>query len=346
MWRIYSIGWIAYSILISVILQLSDLTKGKFDLTYATQSLVSQIPAALILYCIWPLAGWLERRQTPTWKLILIHISSALAFAISWHLFSFVLMAKIFDFSANRPLSWYVWPFMYSMLLYGVIAGIFHGLRASEAKRVQALAASHAQALLVTAELSALRNKLNPHFLFNTLHSIIALVRKDANAAETALFRFSDMLRYILQTEKSGNDRVTLENEIDFVRDYLDLEALRLGHRLQVHWKIAPESLSCCLPALSIQPLVENSIKHAFNPRSQPGNLTIQTSVDEHKNQLEILIKDDGPGCNLHQLGQIDGLGIRTIERRLQLEYGAKSSFQIESQLGQGYAVQIRLPLT
>jgi len=95
-----------------------------------------------------------------------------------------------------------MWPFLYNMMGYGIIASIFHGVRASAAARLQDIAMSQAQNLLVAAELTALRNKLNPHFLFNTLHSIIALVRKDAKAAEAALFRFSDMLRYILETEK------------------------------------------------------------------------------------------------------------------------------------------------
>ena len=128
------------------------------------------------------------------------------------------------DVTAGSLLRW-IWPFLYSLLIYVVVAVAFYVVRVNRAAQRQALAFEQAQGLLVAAELDALRSKLNPHCLFNTLHSIIALTRKDPRAAEAALFRFSDMLRYVLATEKNGSDRVTVDDELDFVRDYLGLDA-------------------------------------------------------------------------------------------------------------------------
>ena len=194
------------------------------------------------------------------------------------------------------------------------------------------------------SELAALRNKLNPHFLFNTLHSIIALTRKDAMAAEAALLKFSDMLRYVLETEKSGVDMVRLEDELQFVRDYLDLEQLRLGNRLRVDWHIDDNAKSHLVPALSVQPLVENSVKHAFNPRVQKGVLTISAKVNAQSNQLLIGVSDDGPGCDLAAVGQSKGLGVRTVERRLKLEYRDRATFDIATAPRAGFRVQMMIP--
>jgi LytS/YehU family sensor histidine kinase len=281
----------------------------------------------------------------PTPRVIFFHMIGAVVYAVSLYLLIYVLLAYILHFPTNRPLAMYLWPFLYNLMMYGLVAGIFHSLRSSEAKRLQAIAASQTQSLLITAELAALRNKLNPHFLFNTLHSIIALVRKDAVAAESALFRFSDMLRYLLETEKSGSDRVTLEDEISFVRDYLDLEAIRLGARLQVHWDIDAKALGSSIPALSVQPLVENSIKHAFNPRVQAGNLWIRVKRDLNTQILTIQIEDDGPGSATDKIENSTGMGVSTVQRRLQLEYGPRASMKIDTAPAQGFRVTLEIPL-
>jgi LytS/YehU family sensor histidine kinase len=244
-----------------------------------------------------------------------------------------------------QPLSWYVWPVLYSMMTYVLIAAIFHTVRMSHARARQAVAIAQAHTLLVASELNALRNKLNPHFLFNTLHSIIALTRKNPEAAETALFQFSDMLRYVLDTEKSGNDRVTLEDELRFVRDYLELESLRLGSRLNIDWELDDAAGHIALPALSLQPLVENSIKHAFNPHSRPGTLHIRTRLDDKAGLLAMTVSDDGPGAEPAAVRGSSGLGIRTVERRLLLEYGPRGALAIETAPGSGFAVTMSIPL-
>ncbi|MES2049353.1 MAG: histidine kinase [Pseudomonadota bacterium] len=345
MWQIYGLAWVVYACLIAIVLQIDDVTNGRFNFADVLLVFVSILPAPLLLSLVWPLTGYLERNQAPTGRMVSMHLVGALAFSVVVFVLNYLIYFRLLGIRKQMPLARETWPFLYNLLMYGVVAGAFHGVRSSLASRRQALAISQAQMLLTAAELTALRNKLNPHFLFNTLHSIIALVRKDAMAAEAALFHFSDMLRYILDTEKSGNDRVMLDDELQFVRDYLDLEALRLGARLQVHWDIDARTTGISLPALSIQPLVENSIKHAFNPRSQPGKLSIRSHLNEVDRKLEIVIADDGPGAENHTIENAGGMGIKTVERRLKLAYGEAADFQINTSTGLGFSIKFTIPL-
>jgi hypothetical protein len=340
MWRIYACAWVCYGVIVGFASQLDGLSEGHFEWMSALKSAWMVAPSALMLTLVWPLTGYLERSALARGADAAIHATAALAYAglSNWGIW-------LLSHGAIRSLVWWFWPFVYSMMVYCVTAVAFYLVRASRAAQRQALAIQQAHSLLIAAELDALRSKLNPHFLFNTLHSIIALTRKNPDAAEAALFRFSDMLRYVLDTEKNGRDRVSIDDELDFVRDYLDLEALRLGQRLQVAWDIAPDTAGHSLPPLTLQPLVENSIKHAFNPRSQPGRLEIRVAHDASANTLAMSVRDDGPGADPAAVKASKGLGIRTVERRLRLGYGERAQFSIATAPGAGFEVALSVPL-
>ncbi|MEH6434930.1 sensor histidine kinase [Massilia sp. DD77] len=339
MWKIYAIGWVVYAAFLATADQLDQVVAGQPDLGKAALSFFGMLPSALLLALAWPLTGCLERRRARLSTIVAVHAFAALSFSLvsqgPFWLF----------FGANKPVVWYIWPLLYHCMTYLLGAGVFHLIRAGDTAHRHALAMQETQRLLIASELNALRSKLNPHFLFNTLHSIIALTRKDPDAAETALFQFSDMLRYVLDTEKSGSDRVTLDAELDFVRDYLELEALRLGGRLNVQWQLDPDAGSEQVPALSLQPLVENSIKHAFNPHSRPGTLHIQTVRDDAAGRLRFAVRDDGPGVEADAIRRSAGLGLRTVEKRLVLDYGAESALRIDTAPGAGFAVAFSIPL-
>jgi hypothetical protein len=339
-WRMYIVGWLIYMVIVAFLIQIDHIFEARFSWWLAVESVWSTVPPALLLALVWPVTGYLERKGNRRPALIGTHIVLGLLFALVSHGQLLMLMGE-----KAKPLSWYTWPFLYSLMTYTFIAGLFHTMRANAVAQRQTVAMHQAQNLLIAAELSALRSKLNPHFLFNTLHSIIALTRRDPAAAETALFQFSDMLRYVLETEKSGSDRVTLDAELDFVRDYLQLEALRLGARLSVEWDLAPDVGDHWLPALTLQPMVENSIKHAFNPHSRPGKLLISTRRDQRTGALTMTVRDDGPGAEPSLVRASSGLGIRTVERRLLLDYGERASMQVDTAPGAGFAVSISIPL-
>lgn len=338
MWRIYVLVWLAYAIFLAVADQIDNVSGGRFDLPRFALTMVSLVPSALLLAMVWPLTGWLERRSYRLARILMVHTGAAAAFAV-------IAQGPFWTiFRSGNPLSWYIWPLLYHAMTYLLAAGIFHLIRAGEAAHRQALAMKDAQNLLIASELSALRNKLNPHFLFNTLHSIIALTQRNPAAAETALFQFSDMLRYVLDTERNGSDRVTLDAELDFVRDYLELEQLRLGERLHVEWDLDEDAGDHPLPALSLQPLVENSIKHAFNPHTRPGILQIRTRHDPATGALTMTVRDTGPGADPAAVATAPGLGLRTIERRLQLDYGSRASMRVQSAPGAGFSVSVTIP--
>jgi signal transduction histidine kinase len=337
MWRNYAGAWLAYVLLLSVALQFDNKTDHGFRWEGLAPALLV-VPQGFVLALLWPLQSLFERRRVPAIAVFMIHAACAVTYAV----LSYTLPAMYFG--ENRALAYYVWPTLYAVMMYVLVAGIFHSVRLNAARQRQALTIQQTHALLIASELNALRSKLNPHFLFNTLHSIIALTRRNPDAAEAALFQFSDMLRYVLDTEKTGNDRVTLDDELRFVRDYLELESLRLGARLHVDWELDAAAGRCSLPALSLQPLVENSIKHAFNPHSRPGRLLIRTGIDERSGALMLTVGDDGPGADPDAVRASTGLGIRTVDRRLRLEYGAGGGLAIATRPGAGFTVTMSIP--
>lgn len=337
MWIVYIGAWLVYAVVIALASQTEDLLAGRFNASLVVRSLASLAPSALLLSLAWPLTGWMERRRLALVQRCVIHLAMALGVAAVAHL---MLTLRL---PAPRPFSWHVWPYMYNVMSYALVAGIFHTVRVNAAAQRQALTAQQTRTLLVAAELGALRSRLNPHFLFNTLHSIIALTQRNPAAAETALFQFSDMLRYVLDTERAGVDRVTLDAELDFVRDYLELEGLRLGERLRVEWDLDPDAGGHLLPALTLQPLIENSIKHAFNPHSRPGLLRIASRRDAH-GMLHLTVGDDGPGATQEAIASSGGLGLRTIARRLELDYPERARLAVASQPGAGFTVTVTLP--
>jgi signal transduction histidine kinase len=303
-------------------------------------------PAFVLLLPVWAYTGWLEARGFATTRVLLHHAAMALLFAAAVQFSSYGLIwAWLGRAAAERGREqWFIWQAMFMMMMYWAAAGGFTAYRAVQRARVEAEAGALAQTLLARSELAALRNKLNPHFLFNTLHSIIALTRKDAKAAEQALLIFSDLLRYVLDTEKAGLDEVPLQQELDFTRDYLALEALRLGPRLTVLWQLDEAVLHTPVPALSLQPLVENSIQHAFNPRSAPGTLRIVVRRDGGDGQLHIEVVDDGPGCEPQAAEAASGLGLRTVARRLALRHGERDTLRVHTAPGAGFGVFLSLP--
>jgi hypothetical protein len=138
--------------------------------------------------------------------------------------------------------------------------------------RDRQLKSSELESLLQAAQLQALRSQLNPHFLFNTLHSIAELVHDNPKLAESLILRLGDLLRQVLRSSTLPD--VPVGEEIDFVRGYVEIEQMRLGERLQVSWDLEPEALQARVPSLILQPLVENAIQHGIAPLAARGSLT------------------------------------------------------------------------
>jgi LytS/YehU family sensor histidine kinase len=226
-------------------------------------------------------------------------------------------------------------------MIYGVLAGVCYGVLLHERMREQEARAARATALQTEAELRALRAQLNPHFLFNTLHSLLALVRQDPRAAEEALEQFGDLLRYTLDTQKNG-EVVPLGEELTFVENYLALESLRLGDRLRLDIRIEEGVREEQVPAFCLQPLVENAVRHAIAPRAAGGRLAVRAAREGRAVVLEV--SDDGPGASPTELERAAGLGLRLVRERLAARYGDDAVLDVDTQPGHGFRVTIRLP--
>jgi LytS/YehU family sensor histidine kinase len=227
-----------------------------------------------------------------------------------------------------------------------LVLGFGGALDTRSAQRA-ALGAARAEAALVRAELSAISGKLNPHFLFNTLNSLLMLTRRDAAAAEQALLCFSRLMRYVLDTRRGAADRVALRDEIDFVRDYLALESLRLGPRLRVDWQIDPATLDDPIPPLSLQPLVENCIVHGLAPQLAGGTVRIQAQRLSSPEALALRVDDDGAGCPWPPppaQQQRGGVGLSALRRRFELDFDGQARLTVRSAPGAGFQVEILIP--
>jgi sensor histidine kinase YesM len=204
--------------------------------------------------------------------------------------------------------------------------------------------AARSDALRARAELHALRAQLDPHFLFNTLHSLMALVRSDARAAEEAVERFGDLLRYVLDVNRDRRDEAPLAEEWAFVRSYLALEQLRLGARLRVIEHVDPDVLDAVVPTFALQPLVENAIHHAIAPHARGGTLTIEARA-EGDDRMVMAVSDDGPGTTREHALTATGVGLRVLRQRLEVLYGGEARLEITTSPGQGFTAAISLPL-
>jgi LytS/YehU family sensor histidine kinase len=233
--------------------------------------------------------------------------------------------------------------YFFDLLICCLQAAVFHAIRVSREMQEKELAVVEADRLRTRAEMEALRGRLNPHFLFNSLHSITALVRDDPGQAEDALLQFAALLRRVLEVKRGSTDDVALADEMAFVDDYLAIERLRLGDRLRIDRHISPAALGCWLPAFSVQPLVENALRHAIAPRREGGRVSVRAEVSG--NQLQVEVGDDGPGANTAAVALSSGIGLDVIRRRLNLRHGANALLEVFTSPGSGFKVRFSLPV-
>ncbi|WP_347491117.1 histidine kinase [Desulfoscipio sp. XC116] len=205
------------------------------------------------------------------------------------------------------------------------------------------------QAQLVTkAELDALQAQINPHFLFNTLNTIIMFSRTNPETARRLLVRLATFFRHALKRHGHFN---TLKEEMEYLNTYLILERARFRDKLRVVREIDDELLDCKVPVLTIQPLVENAIKHGILPK--PGQGTVQITASKHENEMLIVVRDDGVGINVELqpkvltpgFGSGNGVGMSNVHERLKGLFGQDHGLRIVSVPGEGTSIYVRIPL-
>lgn len=231
--------------------------------------------------------------------------------------------------------------FMWYLIVAGVILGASHTIHYYREYSERELKTSQLQAQLAQAQLLVLKMQLHPHFLFNTLHAISALMHRDVDIADRMLARLAELLRTSL--DSAGKQEVPLRQELDFVRPYLEIEQARLGQRLRVDWAVEPEVLDARVPNLILQPLIENAIRHGVAARPAGGHIAVRARRDGAF--LNLQIQDDGLGIpTVPKNGYKPGIGLANTRARLQQLYGTNHQFEIASQPGRGVTVNVSVP--
>jgi hypothetical protein len=224
-------------------------------------------------------------------------------------------------------------------------------LRVTHERCEQSLREQEINKLATEAQLRALRAQINPHFLFNALTTIGYLVQTAPDRALETLMKLTSLLRSVLRTD---GEFVTLEQEVQLIVSYLDIERARFEERLRVSIDIPEELLSVRIPSLLVQPLVENAIKHGITPSRFGGEVRIRARLERalddasrNSDVLEITVSDSGIGASEIELarGRRRGVGLSNLEERLRSYGGASASLQIDSVRGEGTIVELRLPL-
>ena len=220
---------------------------------------------------------------------------------------------------------------------FWAILGMGHLLRYQRQSREQEVQTAQLEAKLIQAQLQALRSQLNPHFLFNTLHAISAIMYRDVEAADQMLARLSELLR--LSLEEIDGQFSTLQAELHFLKLYLDLEQVRFQDRLSLSITAPPDVLCAQVPTMLLQPLVENAVRYGIAPRTMPGQINIAASGDN--GLLNLKVDDSGAGLPDEFT---EGVGLTSIRSRLQQLYPNSHQFELYNRAEGGLSVQIALP--
>jgi hypothetical protein len=224
--------------------------------------------------------------------------------------------------------------------IFGAVAFAWHAIKYSNDLREKQFRSAELESLLREAKLQALRSQLNPHFLFNTLHSIAELVHADPSLAEQLILRLGELLRKVLASLDQQD--VALAEELEFIKAYLDIEQMRLGDRLTIEWDIRQDVLGLKVPTLLLQPLVENAVQHGIASSTERGTVRIQ--AQRENGFLELQVRDTGPGLDRRGSSTNMGIGLANTRARLQTIFGDRHRFELIND--HGLSVKVLLPVS
>ena len=296
-----------------------------------------------LLTLIWrrPVTRATWREHLP-WQVGLALVVSA-SYLVPFQLLRYLLSQALSYPDAYKPFTpaSFLATWVGGLINYGDIVLVGHAIYYARDSRDQALRRAQLETRLAEAHLQVLRLQLHPHFLFNTLHTISALMHKDLRAADRMLALLGDLLRDSF--ERVGAQEVSLKQELGFLDRYLEIERTRFRDRLTITLKIDPETLDAEVPNLLLQPLVENAIRHGLGKRQDAGHIEIVARRQYER--LELRILDDGPGLpEGSQTALRAGVGLANTEARLEQLYGSNHRFDLRNRPGGGLEVTLEIP--
>ncbi len=331
LWLPLLLGWLPAWGLFTVLMMmahqmaLGDAALGAARLAF-TAALLGLLVQRLTLRVPWPYPFRL--------RFVAVHALAALLYAIGW----IVLDSVVESLLRGR---WVIvrGPGIAAFLVTGVwfyvmVAGICYANRTAER-------GAQLQLQEARMQLAALRTQLQPHFLFNALHTVVQLIPLDPRAAGHAAEQLAGLLRQAIEEQR---DRVPLRSEWAFVQRYLAIESIRFGDRLAVQAELPPEAMAGRLPSFALQTLVENAVRHAAAP--SVSRTTLRIAAAHEGGELVITVEDDGHGIDTQALAASPGTGLRRLRERLAWLYGGSATLQIDSAPGRGFRARLRVPQT
>ncbi len=343
-WRLQIVGWGTYA------LAMSFSRIGRLPLVYmlATKTMLTLLGFAITSILLRPLYRRALRLEPSLFQVIGITAVSSYAAAMLWTVGDNVLDVPIVRLLLERtvpyPHGWQLFGGTlynaYTLLAWSLL---YVGAKQYVALRDERERTLRAEALAQSARLEALRYQLNPHFLFNALNAVSTLVVEQRTAeASRMLARLADLLRATL--ERPPADLVSLSDELELVRRYLDIEQIRLGDRLVVEIDVADDAWQARVPSLLLQPLVENAVRHAIAPRERGGRITIRAR--RLGSSLQLSVVDDGTPKGIDDTGisSSNGIGLKNTKERLAELYGDACSFAISREMAGGLRITITIP--
>jgi signal transduction histidine kinase len=304
-------------------------------------SLISMGSASLLGIAVWHVCQCWPWPLRLNGKFYLLHVLLASMYALLWNFAVYGLESlrrgtiTLHDFWRSPVLGWQL---LMGVWLYGLFAGVSYAVQTRNRLHEKETLAARAEALAASARLDAIRARLNPHFLFNALHTLAALVKFRPAMAEGAIERLGDMLRYILKED--GRELVEFSEEYAFTRQYIAFEQLRHEDRLKVDLQIDPASFNFDVPPFSLQTLAENAVRHAISVRPEGGCIWIICSCRD--GSLSVTVRDDGPGGSADP-GHSLQFGLRSLRERLRAAYGHCADLHVRSG-SEGFEASFEVP--
>ena len=328
------IGWTALAVFYAVTTSLTYLSTGR----PANWAITFQ--RSLSEYWLWalltPAVVWLARRFPISgprrWAHLTLHLVLGAATAVLKTIADREIFAMLSGFRMYLLLS----TVSLQLTTYFAIVAATHGFEYYRRSRER----EHLEARLAEARLQLLSMQLQPHFLFNTLNTIAELVHDDPEAADRMISGLSDLLRRTL--DLGDAQEIRLDEELDALSRYLDIQKIRFGDRLQVDIEAPLELRDASVPPLLLQPLVENSIRHGLAARATAGRIQIRVGRKDARLVIDVL--DDGDGVTQEAIGVRRGIGLNNVRTRLETLYGSGATFTMSREAGVGTRVSIEIP--
>ncbi|MEO8578340.1 MAG: histidine kinase [Gemmatimonadales bacterium] len=318
--------WVLYAVMIG------SAHPGVSHLMAATAALWSIAVAAALGILVQRLTDRLTWTYPFTALFLLIHTVAAFAYSASWVAITF--LSAVVVHSNTSIILRYLPPsvLILGLWLYVMVAGASYAIQATGR-------AAQAEAVAAKSQLAALRAQLNPHFLFNALHTVVHLIPREPKRASQAAEQLASLLRTGIEEDR---DLIPLSEELAFVERYLSLERIRFAERLDVRVDLPEDLRMALVPSFSLQSLVENAVRHGATPREEPTSIVIGGSRSD--GMFTFTVSDSGEGATEETIDQSKGTGISRLRDRLRVLYGDGARLDISSEHGRGFTAAMSIP--